>query len=148
MNVTFATMPIVVQVRPKGAGPFHWPHHLFIDPSCVRDERVIISFEWATISADVVALSSSLDSFGDPGGNDPGGNDPGVSISGYAAGYHRESAVPWSLVEQVIDAWFDAHDEENWLWEFQLAMEPAHHLRPASPENEQRAREPRGSRTR
>jgi hypothetical protein len=30
--------------------------------------------------------------------------------------------LPWHHVEGVIDAWFDARDDESWQWEFRLVV--------------------------
>ncbi len=97
--------PVLVQVRPKGVGPWSWPHHDGGQATMTgKSAGTVVYFEWMTISAEVPPRKA---------------RSRGVRVVGYSA----EAAgleVPWDRAEEVVDAWFDAHDEEAWPWEFRL----------------------------
>ena len=107
------TMHVVIQVRPKGAGPFYWANYI-VDKRGLHPEDDIpelIEFCWSTVS---VTIEKDDD--------DP--SETIAVVTGHAVGYQPGESVAWQHVEAVIDAWFDAHDEECWLWEFRLVPLP------------------------
>jgi hypothetical protein len=91
---------LVLQVRPKGAGPWSWSH----TTGTGSTPGVPVEFDWATVSVEIPPRKSRN----------------GIRVTGYSIGHFAACAIPWSRVEEVVDAWFDAHDDEAWPWEFRL----------------------------
>jgi hypothetical protein len=102
MNTRTESLHVTVQVRPKGAGPYHWPHHVVEEGRIVR-----VAFDWATIQAEAHMDDGELV----------------MQVTGYSLGEGGlGDLLPWRQVEGVIDAWFDARDDESWQWEFRLVV--------------------------
>ena len=94
---------VVVMVRPK-VGPWSWPHAVAED-----EYGKFIEYEWATISATVTHTPDDGDMVTE------------AEVTAWNVGLHVGEAVAWADADAVVDAWFDAHDDEAWLWEFRLA---------------------------
>lgn len=105
---------VVVQVRPKGAGPWHWPHSVatggYISIQLGQDGVTrlvelppnVVWFDWATVQAE-----KDVDGVV-------------VGACGHSIGLSMADAVRWSDVGDIINSWFEMHDSEHWLWEFRL----------------------------
>ena len=106
---------VVVQVRPNGAGPEHWPHRLTwwndIEPPVA-----LLVFEWVTITVEFIEPEARAP--GDDEGDDP----YAYTVIGWTADVDQSHAVDWKHAGQIVDLWFELQEESEtpWTWEFRL----------------------------
>ncbi|KKK74001.1 hypothetical protein LCGC14_2888150 [marine sediment metagenome] len=86
----------VVQVRPEGVGPEHWPsvyRHLGKKGCTSPANQFLVDFRWASLTAG-------------------GGYSIGISLDAVVIGD--------KAVQDRVEEWIEEHDEDFWAYEFRM----------------------------